>query len=173
MTKMKKRFSENDVTANNQIRFAQVRVDGSVMNTADAIKLAQDRGEDLILIAPNAQPPVCRIVEMGKYLYELKRKAKEKEKQERENRVELKELRFGAHTDDHDFNFKKNHAYEFLKRGDKVKAVVLFKGREIVHKELGELLLLKLATELETVGKAESMPKLEGKRMFMVLAPKK
>lgn len=136
-----------------------------------ALQMARDMELDLVEIAPTAEPPVCRIIDYKKFLYEQKKK--QKELKQKAAKVVVKEIRFGPHTDDHDFNFKKNHAIKFLQEGAKVKAYVFFKGRSILFKEQGEILLLKFATELEEWGKPEQLPLLEGKRMIMVLAPKK
>lgn len=122
-------------------------------------------------IAPTAEPPVCKVIDYKKFLYELKKK--QKEIKAKTAKVIVKEIRFGPQTDDHDFNFKKNHAIKFLKDGAKVRAFVFFKGRSIVFKEQGELLLLRFANELEEYGKAEQLPSLDGKKMIMVLSPKK
>ena len=122
-------------------------------------------------IAPTAQPPVCKVIDYKKYLYELKKRAKEQKA--KQAKVIVKEIRFGPHTDEHDFNFKKNHAVKFLGEGAKVKAFVFFRGREIAYKEQGELLLLRFANELENHGKAEQLPVLDGKKMIMMIAPKK
>lgn len=127
----------------------------------------------MVEINSNASPPVCKLIRYDKFLYEEKRKIKEKEKRDREQRVEVKELRFGPNTDTHDLEFKTRHAINFLNEGDKVKAVIKFTGREIIFKEQGERLLLQLAEKLQEYGIAESMPKLEGKRMFMTFRPKK
>lgn len=126
---------------------------------------------DLVEISPNADPPVCKIIDYRKFLYEQKKK--EKELKAKQSKVVLKEIRFGPNTDEHDFNFKLNHAKKFLEAGDKVKAYVFFRGRSIVYKEQGEILLLKFATELENFGVVEQLPKLEGKRMIMMINPKK
>ena len=126
---------------------------------------------DLVEIAPTAEPPVCKVIDYKKFLYELKKK--QKEIKAKTAKVIVKEIRFGPQTDDHDFNFKKNHAIKFLKDGAKVRAFVFFKGRSIVFKEQGELLLLRFANELEEYGKAEQLPSLDGKKMIMVLSPKK
>lgn len=133
--------------------------------------MAHEAGLDLVEIAPNVDPPVCKIVDYGKFLYEQKKKAKEMKA--KAAKVVIKDIRFGPHTDEHDFNFKKNHAIKFLQEGSKVKAYVFFRGREIVFKEQGTILLLKFASELEEYGKAEQLPILEGKKMQMVIAPKK
>jgi translation initiation factor IF-3 len=162
---------------NEKIRdVANVRVVGEgieqgLFSIEKALEIAREAGLDLVEIVPNADPPVCRVVEYKKFLYEQKKK--QKEMKSKATKVVVKEIRFGPHTDDHDFNFKKNHAIKFLEAGAKVKAYVMFRGRTIVFKQQGEILLLKFAQELEEVGKVEQLPLLEGKRMFMLLAPKK
>ena len=133
--------------------------------------MAKEHELDLVEIAANIDPPVCKIVDYGKFLYEQKKKAKEMKA--RASKIVIKDIRFGPHTDEHDFNFKKNHAIKFLQEGCKVKAFVFFRGREIVFKEQGEILLLRFVNELEEYGKAEQLPVLEGKRMQMVIGPKK
>ena len=135
-----------------------------------ALDKAEEAGLDLVEISPNAAPPVCKIIDYKKFLYEQKKR--EKVMKAKASKVIVKEIRFGPNTDDHDFDFKKKHAEKFLKEGAKLKAYVFFKGRSIVYKDQGEILLLKLASELEEWGKVEQMPKLEGKRMTMFLAPK-
>jgi len=137
----------------------------------EAIKLADEMELDLVEISPKAVPPVCRIVDYKKFLYEQKKK--QKELKSKQSKIVIKEIRFGPNTDDHDFDFKLKHARKFLEEGAKVKAYVFFKGRTIVFKERGEILLLKFAQELEEVGLVEQMPKLEGKRMIMMINPKK
>ncbi len=146
-------------------------IESGVMKIAEALKLAEDMGVDLVEVAPTIQPPVCKIIDYSKFLYELKKKAKEIKA--KASKAVVKDIRFGPHTDEHDFQFKKNHAIKFLQDGAKVKAYVFFKGREIVFKEQGEILLLKFATELEDYSKAEQLPLMEGKKMQMLLAPKK
>jgi translation initiation factor IF-3 len=146
-------------------------IEAGVYSIEDAIKLAEDLGVDLVEIAPNVDPPVCKVVDYGKYLYELKKKAKEVKA--KASKVVVKDIRFGPHTDEHDYQFKKNHAMKFLQEGSKVKAFVFFRGREIVFKEQGTILLLRFASELEEWGKAEQLPVLEGKKMLMILTPKK
>jgi len=146
-------------------------VEPEVYPTSKALQMAQDEGLDLVMITEKADPPVCRIIDYKKFLYDQKKK--QKEMQAKAQKVVVKEIRFGPQTDDHDYEFKKKHAYEFLEEGSKLKAFVFFKGRSIVFKEQGEILLLRLAQDLEDVGKVESMPKLEGKRMIMMMAPKK
>jgi translation initiation factor IF-3 len=133
--------------------------------------MAQQAGLDLVEIASNVDPPVCKIIDYKKFLYEQKKK--QKEIKQKTAKVIVKEIRFGPHTEDHDFNFKKNHAYNFLKQGAKVRAFVFFRGRTILFKEQGELLLLKFAQELEEVGKVEQLPTMDGKKMTMLIAPKK
>ena len=141
-----------------------------VMSTREALKKADEMDLDLVEISPNADPPVVRIVDYQKFLYQQKKKAKEIKA--KTVKVIIKEIRFGPQTDDHDYNFKLKHAENFLKEGSKVKAYVFFRGRSIVFKEQGEILLLRFATDLEELAKVEMMPKLEGKRMTMMLAPK-
>jgi len=133
--------------------------------------MADEMDLDLVEISPNADPPVCRIIDYQKFLYQQKKK--QKELNAKQIQVIVKEIRFGPNTDDHDFNFKLKHAEKFLNEGSKVKAYVFFKGRSILFKEKGEILLLKFADELEEVGKVEQLPKLEGKRMTMFISPKK
>lgn len=161
---------------NDQIRAREVRIVGedvesTVMPTRDALRLAEDKGVDLVEISPNAQPPVCRLIDYSKFLYQQKKK--QKEIKAKQVKVEVKEIRFGPQTGDADYAFKLKHAQEFLKDGNKVKAYVFFKGRSIVFKEQGEVLLLRFANDLEELAKVESMPSLEGKKMFLTLAPKK
>ena len=141
-----------------------------VYSTQDALKMAQQLELDLVEISPQADPPVCKIIDYNKFLYDKKRK--EKEMKAKSKSAELKEIRFTPGTDDHDFDFKARHAENFLKEGNKVKAYVQFKGRAIMFKERGELVLLKFAERLAEVGQVEGLPKLEGKRMLMVIAPK-
>jgi len=133
--------------------------------------LARDLGLDLVEISPTANPPVCKIIDYKKFLYDQKKK--QKEIKAKSAKVVIKEIRLGPHTDEHDFNFKLKHAEKFLEDGAKVKVDVFFKGRNIIYKDQGEIQLLKFATALEEVGKVENLPKLEGKRMIMMIAPKK
>ena len=160
---------------NEQIRVREVRIvdeDGSsVMPTRQALDIARQKGVDLVEISPNAQPPVCRIIDYSKFLYQQKKRAKEMK--QKQVKVEVKEIRFGPQTDDHDYQFKLKHAKEFLEEGNKVRAYVFFRGRSILFKEQGEVLLLRFANDLEECGKVEQLPKLEGKKMFLFLAPKK
>jgi len=137
----------------------------------DALKMADEMELDLVEISPKADPPVCKIIDYSKFLYHQKKK--QKEMKAKSVKVIVKEIRFGPQTDDHDFNFKLRHAEKFLKDGAKVKAFVFFKGRSILFKEQGEILLLKLATALEELGSVEQLPKLEGKRMTIYISPKK
>lgn len=141
-----------------------------VLPIREALKMADDMELDLIEISPKADPPVCRIADYQKFLYQQKKKSKELKA--KAVKVVVKEIRFGPQTDDHDYNFKLKHAQNFIKEGAKVKAYVFFRGRSIVFKEQGEILLLKFATDLEELAKVEMMPKLEGKRMTIMLAPK-
>ena len=134
------------------------------------MQFAQEQSLDLVEISPNAKPPVCKIIDYKKFLYEQKKR--EKALKAKATKVVVKEIRFGPQTDDHDYEFKKRHAEKFLTDGAKLKAYVFFKGRSIVYKDQGEILLLRLAQELEELGKVEQMPKLEGKRMTMMIAPK-
>ena len=133
--------------------------------------LARQQGVDLVEISPNAQPPVCRLIDYSKFLYQQKKR--QKEMKQKQVKVEVKEIRFGPQTDEHDYQFKLKHAQEFLLEGNKVRAYVFFRGRSILFKEQGEVLLLRFANDLEEYGKVESMPALEGKKMFLYLAPKK
>lgn len=144
-------------------------VEQGVYTTSQALKMAEDQGLDLVEITAKADPPVCRIVDYKKFLYDQKKK--QKEIKSKAVKVVIKEIRFGPNTDEHDFNFKLKHAQKFLQEGSKVKAYVFFKGRTILFKDKGEILLLKFATALEEYGKVEQMPKMEGKRMIMFIAP--
>jgi len=146
-------------------------VEIGVYKTRDAQRIAEEQELDLVEISPKAVPPVCKIIDYKKFLYDQKKKTKEMKS--KASKVVIKEIRFGPQTDDHDYEFKKKHAIKFLQEGAKLKAFVFFKGRSIIFKEQGQILLLKLATELEEYGKVEQMPRLEGKRMTMFIAPKK
>ena len=161
---------------NEKIRVPQVRLVGEnveqgVFSTNEALRIADQQGLDLVEISPNADPPVCRITDYQKFLYQQKKKVKEQKA--KAVKVVVKEIRFGPQTDGHDFNFKLKHAISFLEEGSKVKAYVFFKGRSILFKEQGEVLLLKFATELEDLAKVDQLPQLEGKKMIMMLSPKK
>ena len=167
---------ENPNRINNEITAQMVRVVGDnvepnlVIPISKALAMADEMDLDLVEISPNAEPPVCRIVDYQKFLYQQKKK--QKEIKAKQTKVVIKEIRFGPQTDDHDYNFKLRHAENFIKEGAKVKAYVFFRGRSIVFKEQGEILLLRFATDLEAVAKVEMMPTLEGKKMNMILAPK-
>ena len=161
---------------NEHIRAREVRLVGDNVETGvysihDALNIADELGLDLIEISPTAQPPVCKVLDYQKFLYQQKKRLKEQKA--KAAKVVVKEIRFGPQTDDHDYNFKLKHAMEFLKEGSKVKAYVFFKGRSILFKEQGEVLLLRVANDLEEYGKVEQMPLLEGKRMIIMLSPKK
>ena len=161
---------------NEQIRCREVRIVGDdveseVLPTREAIQLAQQKGVDLVEISPNAVPPVCRLINYSKFLYQQKKR--QKELKAKQVKIEVKEIRFGPQTDEHDYNFKLKHAKEFLSEGDKVKAYVFFRGRSILFKEQGEVLLLRYDYDLEEYCKVEQMPVLEGKRMILFIAPKK
>ena len=172
---MKNDKMKNQYRVNEQIHVREVRVvseDGSeVMPTRKAMDLARQQGVDLVEISPNAQPPVCRLIDYSKFLYQQKKR--QKEMKQKQVKVEVKEIRFGPQTDEHDYQFKLKHAQEFLLEGNKVRAYVFFRGRSILFKEQGEVLLLRFANDLEEYGKVESMPAREGKKMFLYLAPKK
>jgi len=154
-----------------EVRLVGENVEQGVYPLAAAQKIADEQGLDLVVISANAEPYVCRVIDYKKFLYEQKKK--QKELKAKQVKVVVKEIRFGPQTDDHDYEFKKNHAEKFLAEGAKLKAYVFFKGRSIVFKDQGEILLLKLAQDLEDVGKVDQLPKLEGKRMIMMMSPKK
>lgn len=166
---------KNQYRVNEQIRVREVRVVGdggsTVMPTRQALDMAHEQGVDLVEISPNAQPPVCRLIDYSKFLYQQKKHAKEMKA--KQVKVEIKEIRFGPQTDEHDYNFKLKHAREFLTEGNKVRAYVFFRGRSILFKEQGEVLLLRFANDLEDIAKVEQLPKLDGKKMFLYMAPKK
>lgn len=173
---MKNEKIKNNYRINEQIRSREVRlvgddVESTVMPTHKVIQLAEQKGVDLVEISPNAQPPVCRLIDYSKFLYQQKKR--QKELKAKQVKIEVKEIRFGPQTDEHDYNFKLKHAKDFLTEGDKVKAYVFFRGRSILFKEQGEVLLLRFANDLEEYGKVEQMPVLEGKRMIIFIAPKK
>ena len=153
------------------VRLVGDGMEPTIMSTKEALTQAYDEGMDLVMISPTANPPVCKIIEYQKYLYEQKKK--EKERKANSTKVVIKEIRLSPQTDDHDFEFKLNHAKRFLKEGNKVKVDVFFRGRSIVYKEQGEAQLLKFAEALMEYGKPEAMPRLEGKRMLIIIAPKK
>ncbi len=146
--------------------------DNNVVLTRDeALRMAEDMGLDLVEISPDANPPVCKIIDYQKFLYQLKRKLKEQKA--KTAKTQVKEIRFGPQTDDHDFEFKLNHAKKFLSDGDKVRAYVFFKGRQILFQEQGKIMLLKFADQLEDYGKVDQMPFLEGKKMTILMSPAK
>ncbi|UBZ12231.1 translation initiation factor IF-3 [Leeuwenhoekiella palythoae] len=161
---------------NQKIRAREVRLVGDnvemdIYPTSKALEIAQELELDLVEISPNANPPVCKVMDYKKFVYEQKKR--EKAIKAKASKVVVKEIRFGPNTDDHDYEFKKKHALKFLEEGAKLKAYVFFKGRSIIYKDQGQILLLRLAQDLEEYGKVEQMPKLEGKRMIMFMAPKK
>ena len=153
------------------MRLVGENVEVGIYKTREALALAEEQEFDLVEISPKADPPVCKIMDYKKFLYEQKKR--DKALKSKATKVIIKEIRFGPQTDDHDYEFKKKHAEKFLKEGAKLKAFVFFKGRSIVFKEQGQILLLRLAQDLEELGKVEQMPRLEGKRMTMFIAPKK
>ena len=166
---------KNQYRVNDQIRVREVRIvgegDSVVVPTRQALDMAREQGVYLVEISPNANPPVCRLIDYSKFLYQQKKR--QKEMKAKQVKVEVKEIRFGPQTDEHDYQFKLKHAKEFLEEGNKVRAYVFFRGRSILFKEQGEVLLLRFANDLEDYGKVEGMPSLEGKKMFLYLAPKK
>ena len=173
---MRKPAQEDAHQINDKIRAKEVRLVGDnvepgVYPTSEALKMAEEQELDLVVISDKAEPFICRILDYKKFLYEQKKK--QKELKAKQVKVVIKEIRFGPQTDEHDFQFNKKHAEKFLEEGSKLKTYVFFKGRSIVFKDQGEILLLKLAQELEHVGKVDQMPKLEGKRMIMLMSPKK
>ena len=171
----KPRVPQNEHRLNREITAQEVRLIGEgiepgVYPIAQALRFAEEQEVDLVEISPNAVPPVCRLIDYRKFLYEKK---KDKEQKAKSKQSEVKEIRFTPNTDDHDFDFKAKHAEKFLEEGSKLKTYVFFKGRSIIFKDQGEILLLKLAQDLEHVGKVDQLPKLEGKRMIMMMSPKK
>lgn len=164
-------YAINDSIRAKEVRLVGDNVEQGIYPIAEALSIADELELDLILISPNAVPPVCRVQDYQKFLYQQRKRAKEQKA--KSTKVVVKEIRFGPQTDDHDYNFKLKHAIEFLKEGSKVKAYVFFKGRSILFKEQGEVLLLRFANDLEEYGKVEQMPVLEGKRMIIMLSPKK
>ncbi len=153
------------------VRVVGENIEANVMSLQEALSLADRMELDLVEISPNADPPVCKIVDYQKFLYQQKKK--QKEIKAKTTKIVVKEIRFGPNTDDHDYNFKLRHAIRFLEEGAKVRAYVFFKGRSILFKEKGEVLLLRFASDLEEYGKVEQLPRLEGKRMIISFAPKK
>ncbi len=170
------RNSKEQHAINERIRAREVRLVGEnveqgIYSIHEALKMAEEQDLDLVEISPTAEPPVCKIIDYQKFLYQQKKR--QKEQKAKSTKVVVKEIRFGPQTDDHDYNFKLKHAVGFLQEGAKVKAYVFFKGRSILFKEQGEVLLLRFANDLEEYGKVEQMPVLEGKRMIIMLTPKK
>ncbi|MCB0823895.1 MAG: translation initiation factor IF-3 [Bacteroidales bacterium] len=153
------------------VRLVGENIENGIYQVREAIRMAEEQDLDLVEISPTANPPVCKIIDYKKFIYD--RKKKQKEIKAKTQKVVVKEIRLGPHTDDHDFNFKLRHAEKFLKEGAKVKVDVFFKGRTIVYKDDGKIMLLRFAQELEEFGKVEKMPMLEGKRMIMIITPKK
>src|SRR5690554_2256349 len=171
-----RRNSKDQHRINERIRVPEVRLVGDnvqegIYPTREARRIADEQELDLVEISPTAKPPVCRIIDYQKFLYQQKKR--QKEQQAKAEKTVVKEIRFGPHTDDHDYNFKLNHAKGFLKDGDKVKAFVFFRGRSILFKDQGEVLLLRFASDLADYAKVEQLPRLEGKRMTIMLSPKK
>ena len=169
--KLKDQYRVNDKIRVREVRLVGDNVEVGVYPIAQALKFAEDQDLDLIEISPNAAPPVCRIADYQKFLYQQKKR--QKEQKAKSVKITVKEIRFGPQTDDHDYNFKLKHAKNFLEEGSKVKAYVFFKGRSILFKEQGEVLLLRFANDLEDFAKVEQLPVLEGKKMIVMLAPKK
>jgi len=170
-----RRSLEPEHKINNRIQASQVRLVGEnitvgVYSLSEALKIADQQELDLVEISPNADPPVCRVVDYKKFLYEQKKK--KKEQKANQAKQDVKEIRFGPNKDEHDFEFKLKHAENFIQEGHKVRAYVFFKGRAIVYKERGEVLLLQLAQRLQEIAKVEQLPRLEGKKMFLMLSPK-
>ena len=165
----KEQYRINEKIRVREVRLVGDNVEQGVYSITDALNIAEEQGLDLVEISPNAAPPVCRVIDYQKFLYQLKKK--QKEQKAKSVKIVVKEIRFGPQTDDHDYNFKLRHAKEFLQEGAKVKAYVFFKGRSILFKEQGEVLLLRFANDLEDYGKVEQMPVLEGKRMIIMLTP--
>ena len=168
---LKEQYRINERIHVREVRLVGDNVEQGVYPISQALKIAEEQGADLVEISPNAAPPVCRVIEYKKFLYQQKKK--QKEQKAKSVKVVVKEIRFGPQTDDHDYDFKLRHAKGFLEEGSKVKAYVFFKGRSILFKEQGEVLLLRFANDLEDYGKVEMMPVLEGKRMTIMLTPKK
>lgn len=168
--KEKDPYAINERIRAREVRLVGDNVEPGIYSIQEALRLAEEEGLDLIEISASANPPVCKILDYQKFLYQQKKRLKEQKA--KSTKVVVKEIRFGPQTDDHDYNFKLKHAENFLKEGAKVKAYVFFRGRSIVFKEQGEILLLRFATDLEELAKVEMMPKLDGKKMNMILAPK-
>ncbi|MGL2963953.1 translation initiation factor IF-3 [Flavobacterium sp. RSB2_4_14] len=154
-----------------EVRLVGENIEPGVFKFSEALRLAEQFEVDLVEISPNAVPPVCKLMDYGKFIYQQKKR--DKELKAKSTQITIKEIRFGPQTDEHDYEFKRKNAEKFLKEGSKLKAFVFFKGRSIIYKEQGQILLLRLAQDLEEYGKVEAMPVLEGKRMIMFIAPKK
>ena len=169
--KQKFQYRINEAIRVKEVRLVGDNVEQGVYTIQQALRIANDQELDLVEISPNVNPPVCRVVDYQKFIFQLKKK--QKEQKAKSVKVVVKEIRFGPQTDDHDYNFKLKHAKGFLSEGAKVKAYVFFRGRSILFKDQGEVLLLRFANDLEDYGRVESMPVLEGKRMTIMLAPKK
>lgn len=169
--KQKFQYRTNEAIRVKEVRLVGDNVEQGVYTIQQALRIANDQELDLVEISPNVNPPVCRVVDYQKFVFQLKKK--QKEQKAKSVKVVVKEIRFGPQTDDHDYNFKLKHAKGFLSEGSKVKAYVFFRGRSILFKDQGEVLLLRFANDLEDYGRVESMPVLEGKRMTIMLAPKK
>ncbi len=169
--KLKDQYRVNEKIRLKEVRLVGENVETGVYPIQEALKIARDQDLDLIEISPNAVPPVCRVADYQKFVYQQKKR--QKEQKAKSVKIVVKEIRFGPQTDDHDYNFKLKHAKNFLEEGSKVKAYVFFKGRSILFKEQGEVLLLRFANDLEDYGKVEQLPLLEGKKMIIMLAPKK
>lgn len=173
---MRRQRDDDRPKINDEIRSSKVRLirpdeEHEIVPIQDALDIAASYNLDLVEVAPNASPPVCKVIDFGKFMYEKKKK--EKEAKKKQHTIQVKELRFRPNTDDHDLEFKTRHAREFLEGGDKVKATVQFRGRDMLYTEQGEELLKNLAEELEDVSKIESRPTMEGRRMIMILSPEK
>ena len=169
--KQKFQYRTNEAIRVKEVRLVGDNVEQGVYTIQQALRIANDQELDLVEISPNVSPPVCRVVDYQKFIFQLKKK--QKEQKAKSVKVVVKEIRFGPQTDDHDYNFKLKHAKGFLSEGSKVKAYVFFRGRSILFKDQGEVLLLRFANDLEDYGRVESMPVLEGKRMTIMIAPKK
>ena len=161
----------NDEIRSSKVRLIKPDEEHEIVSIERALEIAESFNLDLVEVAPNARPPVCKVIDFGKFMYEKKKK--EKEAKKKQHTIQVKELRFRPTTDDHDLEFKTRHAREFLEGGDKVKATVQFRGRDMLYTEQGEKLLVELAESLSDVGKIESQPTMEGRRMIMILAPEK
>ncbi len=167
--KLRRQYKTNERIRSQEVRVVGDDVEAKVYPTSEALNMARDRGLDLVEISPNAKPPVCTIIDFSKFIYQQKKRLKEQ--RAKQVKVNVKEIRFGPQTEEHDYNFKLNHAKQFLESGDKVRAFVFFRGRSILFKEQGEILLLRFAKDLEDYARVDQMPVLEGKRMTLLLSP--